>query len=516
MHIRQVPENNAPRDARHPQAAPGFADVLIAGAGIAGLSCAAALSQAGLRVLVIEAQPHLGGRAASWVDPVTGDMVDIGPHVVTSEHRNFLALLERLGTGAGLLWQAQPLITLLDAGRTLRMRRSRLPPPLHGLPNLPNALRCLSVADLLSNLRVAWHAARLDEASTLALDDMDALGFLRGHGVSERSIRWFWASAMLALLNVPLAHCSAASMMRVFRLLLGRSGYCFAFPTKGLVELYAPGCRRIVEAAGGAVVTSCAVRAVVLDGEGRFAGLATGDGHQFRAPEGVLALPPAALAALAVEGHGGDGLRRLTARAARFAPCRYLSTMLWFDRKLTRERFWARVQAAGDLNTDFYDLSNIREGVGADAPSLIAANAIHAGEAWDWSDDRIVARTCEELADFAGPLGDAHLRHARVHRIPLAVPCPAPGTERLRPGTDTGTAGLWLAGDWTATSLPCSMESAARSGALAAEAVAAGRGRALRVALPPPETQGLVAWLRRLPPRTGAGRMPSAVSRVHE
>jgi uncharacterized protein with NAD-binding domain and iron-sulfur cluster len=473
------------------------ADVIIAGAGIAGLSCAAALSGCGLRVVVLEALPLLGGRAASWKDPPTGETVDIGPHVITSEHRNFLALLERLGTGRGVCWQRQPLITLLDAGRQLRMRSSGLTPPLHGLPNLPNALRCVSMLDLLSNMRIGWCAMRLDEPGVLALDDIDALSFLRQHGVSGRFIQWFWASAMLALLNVPLERCSAASMMRVFRLLLGRSGYCFGFPAVGLAELYVPGCRRLIENGGGAVLTSTIVQAVLLGDDGCFEGFALEDGSQLRAGAGVLGLPPQGLAALQVQGAGAERLSPLVRLAGGLEPSRYVSTMLWFDRKLTRERFWSRVLAAGDLNTDFYDLSNIRGGARADSPSLIAANAIHASEAWTWSDAEVIARTCEELAEFVGPLATAELRHARVHRVPMAVPCPAPGFERARPRPESGVPGLWLAGDWTATSLPCSMESAARSGALAAEAVAAAHRRDLRIALPAPETRGLSGLLRR-------------------
>ena len=84
------------------------ADVIVAGGGIAGLSCAAALSGCGLRVVVLEASPLLGGRAASWKDPSTGETVDIGPHVITSEHRNFLALLERLGTDGGSAGSGSP------------------------------------------------------------------------------------------------------------------------------------------------------------------------------------------------------------------------------------------------------------------------------------------------------------------------------------------------------------------------------------------------------------------------
>lgn len=469
------------------------ADVLIAGAGVAGLSCAAALADAGLRVLVFERDSLAGGRAASWKDETTGDTVDIGPHVLTNEHHHFLALLERLGTAAKVQWQPDPFITLLDRGRRLDISSRPWLPPLQALPNLPNTLRCVSPLDLMSNWRVALHAARLDESGTLALDGEDALSYLRRMGVSARFIEWFWSPTVLSLLNVPLPRCSAAAMMRVFRLMVGRSGYHFGFPRVGLADLFAPGCRQRVKRAGGGVLLSCAVREATVRG-GRFDGFVLDDGREFSGRCGVLALPPGAVAQVCSRGKGSGPLQALTAAARRFEPCPYVSTLLWFDRKVTGSRFWARIRAPGDLNTDFYDLSNIRGRAGA--PSLIASNAIHAHDAWRWSDDRIVEQTWREIAEFAPAARQARLRHARVHRIPMAIHCPLPGTERLRPGNATAVPGLWLAGDWTATAVPCSMESAARSGALAAEAAAARLGRRLRLARPPPETVGAAALLR--------------------
>ena len=128
-----------------------------------------------------------GGRAASWKDATTGATVDIGPHVVTSEHRHFLALLARLGTAQHICWQPQPLITLLDHGPRLPMRTLNCPAPLHGVPGIPNALRCVSWRDLLSNSRVVWHAATLDEGSLLRLDAESALGYLRRQGVRPQT-----------------------------------------------------------------------------------------------------------------------------------------------------------------------------------------------------------------------------------------------------------------------------------------------------------------------------------------
>lgn len=468
-----------------------IADIAVVGGGVAGLGCAAALAGVGLRVVVVERDARLGGRAASWTDEATGDVVDIGPHVVTSEHRNFLALLQRLGTADQVCWQPDPLVTLLDHGRRLRMHAPPWPVPLHGLPNLPQALRCVGLRDLLSNLGVAWCAARLDEASTRALDGIDALSLLRSLGVTPRFIDWFWTPATLALLNVPLAQCSAAALMRVFRLMLGRSGYHFGFPRIGLSELFAPGCRRAIEAAGGQVLTGVAATRLSMPG-GRIDRVQLSDGRAVSARGVVLALPPQALAELVPEA---------APLSSGFAPSPYVSTMLWFDRRLGDDRFWARAWRPGDLNLDFYDLANIRP-VPREAPSLIAANAIHVDDPRD--DAALIAQTRDEVVQFAPVAAQARLLHARVHRIPMAIPCPAPGTETRRPATATPWPGVWLAGDWTDTGLPCSMESAARSGALAAEAAAAALDRPLRVAIAPPETTGLVALLRRRPGEVAA------------
>ncbi len=480
-------------------------DVAIAGAGVAGLQCAHALSTAGLRVGVLEAAERAGGRAASWRDEATGEVVDIGPHVLTTEHAQFMALAQRLGTAPQVLWQPTPMVTLRDRGQTVDMPAARGIPPLHGLPLLPPALRCVSFADLLSNTRLAWHAARITEEETHALDGEDALAMLRRLGVSDTMVEWFFRSAGIALLNVPLERCSAASLMRVFRLMLGRSGYHFGFPRAGLADLYVPGCERAVAAAGGALHTHVRVRRVLVH-EGRFAGFACDDGRELRAGNGVLALPPRELAEV-LQASGLPPLAPLTATAASLQPSRYVCTMLWLDRRVTSLRFWARTAREGGLNTDWYDLANIREQRG-DAGSLIACNAIHVDdETWTASDEHIIERTRAELAEAIPDAAGAQLRHARVHRVPMAVPAPHPGFERARPGNATRVEGLFIAGDWTATQVPCSMESAARSGARAAELVAARTGRDLRLLLAPPETTGLVALLRR---RGGSPGSPPA------
>lgn len=469
--------------------------VIIIGGGIAGLACAVALSDSGLRPVVLERDRLPGGRARSWTDRTTGDRVDIGPHILLSEYRNMLRLLDLLGTRQQVVWQDKKFITLVDRPHPVTIRMSRLPAPLHFLPSLLKVPQ-VSQRDLVSNARLLWLVARLTEADSLELDGTDAESFLRRMSVSERFIEWFWRSAAMTIMNTPLERCSAGALLGFFRYMMGISGYQVGFPAGGLGDLFAPAAARRIEAAGGRVLLNTAAAGITGNEQG-VTGVRLTDGSHLAARWCVAAIPPQELPALLPDAWVG---RQAQFRAlSEFAPSPYVSSYLWFDRKLTDERFWSRVWSPETLNYDFYDLSNIRPGWG-ERPSVIAANLIYSDRAAHLSDEEIVAATVHEIAGYAPVAAQARVRHASVHRIPMAIPAPYPGTERLRPGPETPVEGLYLAGDWLQTGLPASMESAVRGGWLAAERVLAAAGRPRQVALPPPEVTPplrLLAHLRR-------------------
>lgn len=451
------------------------ADVVIVGAGLAGLACAVALVDSGLSPMVLERSAELGGRARSWTHLPSGDTVDIGPHVVHSEYDNFLALLERLGTRDPIVWQREKLITIATQPTTVLRHRRWLTPPLGLLPDLARAPG-LDFRDLRSNNRPTWRALKFGEEDVPELDRIAALDYLRAARVTERMIDWFWRFACMAVMNVPLEECSSAALLRVHAQLIGRRGIHFGFPAAGLSELYVPQAERLL---GERIVRN--TEAV---------GIAPGivhlrDGRRIRARYCVCAVPPPELATLA------PGM------AENFEPSPYISSYLWFDRKLTSERFWALLWSPERLNYDFYDLSNIRRGWQA-RPSVIASNIIYSHRAAGMSDAAIVAATLQEIAEFAPAARDARLLHADVHRIPMAIACPRPGTEMKRPATATAMPRVFLAGDWTRTRLPSSMESAVRSGFLAAEAVLADLGRPRPFAQAPRPTDGLAGVVRSL------------------
>ena len=455
-------------------------DVLVAGAGVAGLACAVALADRGLRVSVCERAHHAGGRARSWKEPVTGDTVDIGPHVLHSEYRNFLALLRRLGTHEHVTWQPRPMITL-GTNPPLDIRHRRLPQPLSLLPDFTR-MPGLGAHDFASNTRATWEALKFREADVARLDRVTAIDWLRGLGVSERLIDVFWRFACLVVPNAPLEKCSAATLARVHSQLLGYEGLHFGFPAVGLGDLFVPGALEAVAAAGSEVRLADGVAALEEHSEGFRARLDSG--ATIVARHAVVALAPQDAAAL---------LPRLALPA--FEPTPYICTYLWLDRKVTSRRFWSMLWSPTRLHYDFYDLSNIRP-AWAGRPSVIAANIIHSHRAHPLTDREIVEAALQELVEFAPDAAGARLVHASVHRIPMAVVCPTPGMERSRPPTRTHVPRLYLAGDWTRTAEPSSMEGAAKSGFLAAEAVLDAEGRGAAISVPPAPRAGLERLVR--------------------
>lgn len=479
------------------------ADVIVIGGGISGLAAAVALLDTGLRVIVIERDAHLGGRARSWIDDETGDAVDIGPHVLHSEYHNMLAFLQRLGTRDLITWQPGKVLTLASAPRPLALKHWPLPPPFSLFPSMITAPG-ISTLDGLSMAGAMWHGMRFGEEDVEALDGISALDFLRDAGVSERMIAWWWAFASMVVANIPLERCSAAYLMRVHAQLSGHRHLHFGFASVGLSDLYVPQVADLIERSRGRVITGAEVRGFI--GQEKVDGIVLADGTRLKARHCISAVPPAELLRLLPDRWKAASPFRAFSQ---FEPSPYISCYLWFDRKITSERFVSHLWSPTRLNYDFYDLSAIRRGWRHRA-SVMASNIIYSHRAGNMSDAEIIRATLSELAEFAPDVANARLMHARVHRIPMAIPCPTPGNERRRPAARTAIDGLTLAGDWVQTHLPFSMESAVCAGWLAAEEILADLGRSHRIAKAQRPYDGLAGLVRgaRVRRQRGVSHLP--------
>jgi 15-cis-phytoene desaturase len=476
------------------------AQVVVIGGGLAGLACAVALAERGIAVTVIEGAGQLGGRASCQADPATGDVVDIGPHIFHSEYHNMFALLDRLGTRDLITWQPGEVLAIASKPRPTILKHAPLPAPLSLMPSIL-AAPGLGPRDYLSMARTGWRGMRFGEEQVAELDRVAALDFFRSQGVTEAMIDWWWRFAAMVVTNVPLERCSAASLMRIHAQLSGYWGLHFGFGKVGLGELYTRQAARVIEAAGGRVLLGTPVTAIA--GGSQAQGVALADGRRIAAAQVVAAVPPQELAPLLPPRWRGlppfDALER-------FEPSPYVCCYLWFDRDIRMRRFCTHLWSPARLNYDFYDLCQIRAGWEG-RPTIVASNIIYSHRAHGMRDDEIVRATVRELAEFAPPAREARLLHARVHRVPMAIPCPLVGFEGMRPGVRTPLPGLSLAGDWTRTGMPCTMEGAVKSGFIAAEEVLGARGIAASLAREARLYDGIAGVVRRLGrPARGAGR----------
>ena len=493
-------------------------DVVIIGGGIAGLTSAIGLRDSGLRITIIEESDILGGRARSWIDQTTGDTIDIAPHIlVRSFDPNLTRLMDILGTTDQVVWNGETFITLVEGQERYDLKMSKLPAPFHALPWI-TADKRVSPKDLLSNVPVTLFALQMNDRDVKKLDQINMSAFLLKMGVTPFYIKRFWSFICMAIMNVPIELCSAGALMRFYQGLMGTNKYRSGFAREGLGNLFVPRSVELIEAAGGEILTETTVAAIECDGRG-FETLWLRDGRQVRARYCISTVPPQNLMRIlpTVWKRNYTPFKELV----HFRPSPYVGSYIWFDRKLTDLRFWARTFEPESLNLDFYDLSNINP-KWRGKPSLIASNIIYSRRAEELSDEEIVAITVEEIAEFLPEAAEARVAHWVLNHIPLGIPCPHPGMEARRPATRTDFKGFLLAGDWVDTGLPWSMESATRSGWLAAEEVLKEIGQPRSLALKLDEPRGLPGLLKqggqlrpsgllaRWKPESGASARPPA------
>jgi squalene-associated FAD-dependent desaturase len=441
------------------------------------LSAAVRLADAGLRVVVVEAAPRLGGRATSFADPATGERVDNGQHVLFGCYRSAYAFLKRLGTDH--LAPLDRALTVTMAGpdglaRTLTC--PRLPAPWHllagvlGWDALPLRDR-LSVLRLVPALRTAKAEAlrrmeprtsrRMEPRTFRSGESTTVSAWLRAHGQSPALCRWLWDPLAIAALNQDPAVAAAGPFRRVLADLFGPGAVdsAIGLPIVPLDELYARPAAELIEARGGAVLTKAAGR-IVLDSDGRIASVRAGTAS-IATRQVVSAVPWHALAQIWV-GDAPAPVRDICATAGRMAASPIVTVNLWFDRPVMRHRFVGLI--GGPMHWAFD-----KRAMFGSAAGHISVVSSGASELADVENDGIERAAVAALGRAMPVCRTARLVRALVVRERRATFSLAPG-EPPRPSTGTPLPGFFLAGDWVDTGLPATIESAVQSGHAAADA----------------------------------------------
>jgi squalene-associated FAD-dependent desaturase len=419
-------------------------------------------------VLVLEARARLGGRATAFPDRETGELVDNGQHVLLGCYTDTFAFLREIGAIENVRVQPQLRITMVErSGRRTRLECPDLPPPLHLLAGVLDwdALAWidrLSVLKMGAPLRLARRALTPGSRAVAASPGETVENWLIRNGQTARIRELLWDPLALAALNQPPDQAAAPPFARVLAEMFGSDppAAAIALPTKPLNLMYAEPARQYVESRGGRVVVGTPAKVHVAD-DGPPT-VRTGD-EVWLADAVIAAVPWYALADLFET--LPPALDETLARARQMMSCPIVTVNLWFDRTVLDEPF---VGLPGRVMQWVFDKRAVfgPDDRGVSHLSLVSSGA---EPVLRLANHELVALAHRELLDALPPVRRARLARATVIREPRATFSLAPG-QPARPDTVTAVPRFFLAGDWLATGLPATIESAVRSGHSAANA----------------------------------------------
>jgi len=428
--------------------------IVVVGGGLAGLAAALACADAGAAVALIEAGARLGGVAASVQRD--GLTVDTGQHVFLRCCTAYRAFLDRIGSSAMTDLQDRMDIPVLRAGSPCaHLRRSAAPAPLHLVRALAT-YPLLSPRERLQAAAAAWRlrALSVDDSS---LDKVTFGAWLHEHGQSARSVRAFWDLFVLAALNTPSARASLGLVVSVFHtgLLDSADAADIGVPAVPLSELHAEPAARALRSAGVDVELRSRARAVVAESAGVRA-VVTRRGH-LEADAVILAVPHESVAPLLPDRALPD-----PGALARLGSSAIINLHLVFDRRVMALPF------AAAADSDVQWIFDRTKAAGLQRGQYLALSLSGADDLLHEADESLKERVLPPLAGLLPLTRKATLERFFLTRIPQATFRQGPGSARLRPGPRTGVPGLFLAGAWTDTGWPATMEGAVRSGRSAA------------------------------------------------
>ncbi len=460
--------------------------VAVVGGGVAGMSAACALAETGFRVTLIERRGYLGGRASSYLHPGVNEVIDNCQHALIGAYTNLLGFYRRIGVHDKIHWTAN--FTMIEpGGRRSILGPSALPPPLHGLPRLLTT-RAFNLADKLS-LAHAFTAILLGHAN----DPHESLGdWLRRHHQSRGAMDRFWRLVIASALNSDLDEISVSYAAMVIRGLFMDSAQAgsFGMSTVPLSDLYS-GVEPSIASHGGQMLLNTNVESATWRDETQQWELGARDGR-INTDFLVLALPFEATAKLIALMPQAEGAKKLLGQIESHTHWPICSIHLWFDREITdldhavlldREIHWmynkGRLQPWRMLKGSYLEL-------------VVSASRSFATLERKQAIDQAVA----ELAEFFPAARTATVEKAALVKEVRATFGVPPGIDAARPAAnDAPWPNCFLAGDWMATGWPSTMESAARSGHLAAEALCKAAGHPQIFLVPDLPPRGLMRWL---------------------
>lgn len=428
----------------------------IVGGGLAGIAAATALGQAGFPVTLLEARPSLGGRATSYTDAESGLVIDNCQHVSMGCCTNLKHLCRSLQIDKAFQTE-QVLYFIGPDGRCSSFRADPLPAPLH----LARAFWRLPYLSFFEKRAFAHGIQKLAAAKPASLRGISFQNWLVEHDQPVNVIRRAWEVVLVSALSESLDRIDAGYARMVFMdgFLNNASGWKVEIPQVSLDELYSTQTAQALRALGVDIQLQARGTALISDVQ-QVRALVLKNGREIQAEEWILAVPhhqlPALVATL-------PGLQPLADQIHRLETAPITSVHLWFDRVITSLPHAVLVERLGQW---LFSRGKSRTPAGeGELYQVVISASRHLGEL---TQEQVVDQIVAELGEIWPAAREARLLHSRLITERRAVFSALPGVDRDRPPQQTAIPNLQLAGDWTRTGWPATMEGAVRSGYLAA------------------------------------------------
>lgn len=464
--------------------------VAIIGGGVAGIATATALAEAGMRVQLFEKRPLLGGRASSFVDAPTGLRLDECQHGTMRCCTNLEQLLGRLDVKDQIQYFDR--LEFLDAsGKMSVISDCGLPAPAHTSLSFLR-FGALNVRDKIGIARAL--SAMLRVRTHNAPDDVSIALWLAQKGQTEQSIRRFWRPILVSACNEELDRISCRYAFKMFRdgFLLNRTAFHFGVPRLPLGSLYHEPTLRYLQSRDGCARTRTIVDEIHFEGgaNGRVTGLTLQSGEHITADYYVSGLQCDLLLKLLPDEITQGVAYWENLREIELSPI--VGAHLWFDRQIECPPALAILDRSIEWifnKNRTWDKAALKDGGAGGTYLSMVISASQRFEAMP--KEELTALVLKEVRECLPDARDANVTKSLVIRWPKATIAPKPGVERLRPDQRSPLENLYVAGEWTQTGWPSTMEGGVRSGYRAAEYILAREGKPQLVLAPDLPVVGL-------------------------
>ncbi len=440
--------------------------VIIIGGGFAGLSAAVELSSAGFSVTLIEQRRFLGGRAYSFFDKNTGLELDNGQHILMGCYENTFRFLEKIGAINKLYFQKNLCVDFLDTtGNTYRLDCLPLPAPFHILSGILR-FKAISLSERIRMLNMAKGV--MFGNATNSSHDLTITEWLKKLRQGEKARETLWDIITLATMNEHPDNSSAAIFRSVMKkaFFSHRGNSRIVLPVVPLSRLFAEDAETYIRKNGGSIEKGIAV-STLLTSSNSVSGVKLKDGRVLHGDYYISAVPYYSVQRL-LAGTKGTEFNSIPFVPAvpELQPSPIISIHLLFNKPLTEQTFVALLNSP--IQWVFNKEKMFRDTAYRGLLSLVISGA---HEYIDVPSEKLVEMALRELKKVFPDTSSAGLLYCKVIKERHATFSPQPGVDKYRPSQQSSINNLFLAGDWTDTGLPATIEGAVLSGHKCAQAI---------------------------------------------